>query len=60
MHTVRAMLSLTANYGWELQQSEIRNAFLHGEVKEEIYMDVLPGDGIIWLLIPCVVEKGLV
>lgn len=45
MNTVRVLLSLVANYGWELQQFDVKNAFLHGELEEEIYMEILPGYG---------------
>ena len=38
MNTVRILLSLTANYNWHLQQFDVKNAFLYGDIKEEIYI----------------------
>ncbi|RDX77565.1 hypothetical protein CR513_42288, partial [Mucuna pruriens] len=40
MNIVQVILSLTTNYGWELQQFDVKNAFLHRELEEEIYMEV--------------------
>ena len=45
MNTVRILLSLAANYGWNLQQFDVKNAFLHGDLEEEIYREIPPGFG---------------
>ncbi|RVW50367.1 Retrovirus-related Pol polyprotein from transposon TNT 1-94 [Vitis vinifera] len=46
MNTVRILLSLVANYDWELQQYDVKNAFLHGDIEEEIYMEIPLGFGV--------------
>ena len=42
MNTVRILLSLAVNFDWELQQYDAKNAFLHGELEEEIYISIPP------------------
>ena len=41
MNTMRILLSLAAQFDWELQQFDVKN-MLHRELKEEIYMDLPP------------------
>jgi hypothetical protein len=43
MNTIRILFSLSANLGWCMQQYDVKNAFLHGELEEEVFMDPPPG-----------------
>ncbi|RVW53673.1 Retrovirus-related Pol polyprotein from transposon RE1 [Vitis vinifera] len=43
LNSVRLFISITASQQWMIHQLDIKNVFLHGDLKEEVYMEQPPG-----------------
>ncbi|KAA3466823.1 Retrovirus-related Pol polyprotein from transposon TNT 1-94 [Gossypium australe] len=41
--TIRTIIAMITTKNWELHQMDMHNAFLHGDLNEEVYMKMPPG-----------------
>ena len=40
INSIRILLSLTVHFNWPLHQLDVKNAFLNGDLEEEVFMDL--------------------
>jgi len=43
MTNIEVLLSVATNHDWSLYQMDVRYAFLHGDLEEEMFMKLPPG-----------------
>ena len=43
MMTIRVMITVATQFGWQLHQMDVKSAFLNGNLTEEVYMQQPPG-----------------
>jgi len=59
MATVRVVLALTSIHRWTIQQLDVNNALLHGDLSEDVYMTVPPSVSVSGSSKCCKLHKSL-
>nr|KYP66022.1 Retrovirus-related Pol polyprotein from transposon TNT 1-94 [Cajanus cajan] len=59
MVTVRTVLAVAAAKSWELHQMDVHNAFLHGDLHDEVFIRMPPGFSVSTPNMVCKLRKSL-
>lgn len=59
MTTIRILLALAASHSWPLRHMDVKNAFLHSELSEDIYMKLPASMLIPFPTVVCKLNKSL-
>lgn len=62
-NTIKTLLDLAAMYNWHLEQINVNNAFLYGDLIEDVFMKLFQGykptDSIFPSILVCKLQKSL-